>query len=100
MNKITHKITGTITYIGDTITIDRSSKNIPNLDKKIIKIETQDGQVLFPELRNKKIPLFESMYLREGDLVDIEVSFQGSEKNGKRYNNIFINEIKPKNHAV
>ena len=59
--------------------------------KKVLTIETIDEQVLYPEVRNAKLKLLENMY--ENSTVEIEISFEGSEKNGKRYNNIYINNI-------
>jgi hypothetical protein len=69
--------------------------NIPTsvhtLYKKVLTLETIDEQVLYPEVRNAKLKLLENVY--ENSTVEIEFSFEGSEKNGKRYNNIYINNI-------
>lgn len=89
MKKEFLKIKGVITEIGELVHIQR--EGIPDLYKKVLTIETIDEQVLYPEVRNAKLKLLENMY--ENSTVEIEFSFEGSEKNGKRYNNIYINNI-------
>ena len=89
MKKEYLKIKGVITEIGELVHIQR--EGIPDLYKKILTIETIDEQVLYPEVRNAKLKLLENMY--ENSIVEIEFSFEGSEKNGKRYNNIYVNNI-------
>jgi len=89
MKKEYLKIKGVITEIGELVHIQR--EGIPDLYKKVLTLETIDEQVLYPEVRNAKLKLLENMY--ENSTVEIEFSFEGSEKNGKRYNNIYINNI-------
>ena len=89
MKKEYLKIKGVITEIGELVHIQR--EGIPDLYKKVLTIETIDEQVLYPEVRNAKLKLLENMY--ENSTVEIEFSFEGPEKNGKRYNNIYINNI-------
>lgn len=89
MKKKYLKIKGVITEIGELVHIQR--EGIPDLYKKVLTLETIDEQVLYPEVRNAKLKLLENMY--ENSTVEIEFSFEGSEKNGKRYNNIYINNI-------
>ena len=89
MKKEYLKIKGVITEIGELVHIQR--EGIPDLYKKVLTIETIDEQVLYPEVRNAKLKLLDNMY--ENSIVEIEFSFEGSEKNGKRYNNIYINNI-------
>lgn len=89
MKKEYLKIKGVITEIGELVHIQR--EGIPDLYKKVLTIETIDEQVLYPEVRNAKLKLLDNMY--ENSTVEIEFSFEGSEKNGKRYNNIYINNI-------
>lgn len=89
MKKEYLKIKGVITEIGELVHIQR--EGIPDLYKKVLTIETIDEQILYPEVRNAKLKLLENMY--ENSTVEIEFSFEGSEKNGKRYNNIYINNI-------
>ena len=83
---------GTITEIGDLTQIRRTSK--PDIFKKVITIETSDGQVLYPEIRNAGIKIIDREGIAEGSNVEIQYTFQGSEKEGKKYNNILINSIK------
>ncbi len=89
MKKEYLKIKGVITEIGELVHIQR--EGIPDLYKKVLTIETIDEQILYPEVRNAKLKLLDNMY--ENSTVEIEFSFEGSEKNGKRYNNIYINNI-------
>ena len=91
MERAYFKLKGTVQLIGDLVHIERNQK--PDLYKKVLTIETPDGQVLFPELRNNKIKTLERDNITVGCAVEIEYSFQGSEKNDKRYNNIYINKI-------
>lgn len=89
MKKEYLKIKGVITEIGELVHIQR--EGITDLYKKVLTIETIDEQILYPEVRNAKLKLLDNMY--ENSTVEIEFSFEGSEKNGKRYNNIYINNI-------
>jgi hypothetical protein len=83
---------GTVHMIGDLVHIERDG--IPDLYKKVLTIETPDGQVLFPELRNGKLKMLDTENITQGSTVEIKYLFQGSEKNNKRYNNIYIYSIK------
>jgi hypothetical protein len=86
------ELKGTVHLIGDLVHIQRD--NIPDLYKKVLTIETPDGQILYPELRNGKLKMLEAENITQGSTVQIKYLFQGSEKNGKRYNNIYIYSIK------
>lgn len=89
MKKEYLRIIGVVTEIGELTHIQRSG--IPDINKVVLTVETIDGQILYPELRNKKLQLLEN--IEEGCVVNIEFSFEGSEKNNKRYNNIYINNL-------
>lgn len=89
MKKEYLKIKGVITEIGELVHIQRNG--IPDLYKRVLTVETIDEQVLYPELRNGKLQLLDN--IDEGCVVNIEFSFEGSEKNNKRYNNIYINNL-------
>ena len=78
-------IAGEITEIGPEIHIPRQGRD---LYKRVITIVSPDGQKLFPEVRNNKMKLLEGVQV--GDFATIEFSFEGSEKNDKIYNNIFL----------
>lgn len=80
-----------ITHISEVVHVKRD--NVPDLYKRIITVVEPDEQTSFCELRNAKLKLFERLQLQEGDNVLIEYSHEGSEKNGKKYNNIYINNI-------
>jgi hypothetical protein len=86
------KLKGTVHFIGDLVHIKR--EGIPDLYKQVLTVETPDGQILYPELRNGKLKILESENIKQGSAVEIEFLFQGSEKNDKRYNNIYIYSIK------
>lgn len=86
------KLKGTVHVVGDLVHIERN--DIPDLHKRVLTVETPDGQILFPELRNGRLKMLESENITQGSTVEIEYLFQGSEKNGKRYNNIYIYSIK------
>ncbi len=92
MKKEYFKLKGVVTEIGELVHIQRT--NIPDLYKRVLVVETIDGQKLYPELRNAKLKLLDREQINEGSTVEIEYSFEGSEKNGKRYNNIYLNSIK------
>ena len=78
--------------ISSVINIER--KDNRDLKKIMITLETLDGQVLFAELRNNKIELMNKTRLAVKDKITVKFTFQGSEKNGKKYNNIYIMDIK------
>lgn len=92
MKKEYFKLKGVVTEIGELVHIQRT--NIPDLYKRVLVVETIDGQKLYPELRNAKLKLLDREQINEGSAVEVEYSFEGSEKNGKRYNNIYLNSIK------
>ena len=83
---------GTIMELSDLIIIPREGNK--DLRKIMVTIETPDGQRLNAELRNQKIRLAKENKLQVKDKIEFAYTFQGSEKNGKRYNNIYIVEIK------
>lgn len=89
MRKDYLKIKGLITEIGELVHIKR--EGIPDLYKRVLIVETSDEQVLYPEVRNSKLKLLDN--IEEGAVVEIEFSFEGSEKNDKRYNNIYVNNL-------
>ena len=87
-----HTLKGTVHLVGELVHIKR--EGIPDLYKRVLTVETPDGQILFPELRNGRLRALESENIAQGSTVEIQYLFQGSEKNGKRYNNIYIHNIK------
>ena len=92
MKKEYFKLKGVVTEIGELVHIQRT--NIPDLYKRILVVETIDGQKLYPELINSKLKLLDKEQIVANSIVEIEYSFEGSEKNGIRYNNVHINSIK------
>lgn len=65
----------------------------PTKKRAIVSIITEDDQKAFFEVRDAIIARVEKLGIRKGDEVQIGFVFIGSEKNGRIYNNLFINEI-------
>lgn len=78
----------TIHHISEVMVIPRPD-NV-DLKKVELTVETEDGQVFFPELRYNKIHFIKKLNLQPKDKVKLIFTFQGSEKNDKKYNNIYI----------
>lgn len=89
MKKIYSNIKGVITEIGELVHIERDG--IPDLFKRVLTIEGTDGQILYPEVRNGKLKMLENF--SENSVVNVEYSFEGSTKNNKKYNNIYVNNL-------
>lgn len=92
MTKEIFILRGTVTSMGDLVHIPR--KNVPDLYKRVLTVELTDGQKLFPEVRNQRLKLLDKEQIQVNDFVEVGYTFEGSEKNGKRYNNIYVNSIK------
>jgi len=65
----------------------------PTRKRAIVTIITEDDQKGFFEVRDAMIARIEKLGIRKGDEVQIGFVFIGSEKSGRIYNNLFINEI-------
>ena len=61
--------------------------------RALVTIVTEDEQKAFFEVRDAVIARIEKMGIRPGDQIEIGFVFIGSEKNGRTYNNLFINQI-------
>ena len=61
--------------------------------RAVVTITTEDQQKAFFEVRDAVIARIEKLGLRPGDQIEIGFVFIGSEKNGRTYNNLFINQI-------
>ena len=61
--------------------------------RAVVTIVTEDEQKAFFEVREAVISRIEKMGIRPGDQIEIGFVFIGSEKNGRTYNNLFINQI-------
>jgi|GEM_PF-6620231 hypothetical protein len=93
MEKEIFKLTGTVEEISDVIQIRRLQK--PDLFKKVITIKSfETNQILYPEIRNTALKSLENEGIEIGSLVEITFIFQGTEKDGKKYNNVLIQTIK------
>lgn len=85
-------LTAQITEIEPLVQVRRTTK--PDMYKRILTLQTSDGQILFPEIRNNALKVLDREGIVEGSIVEIQYTFQGSEKQGKKYNNILIHNIK------
>jgi hypothetical protein len=65
----------------------------PTKKRAIVSVITEDEQKAFFEVRDAIIARIEKIGIRKGDEVQVGFVFIGSEKNGRVYNNLFINEI-------
>lgn len=93
MEKEVFKLTGTVEEISDIIQIRRLQK--PDLFKKVLTIKSfESSQILYPEVRNTGLKVLETEGIEVGSLVEITFIFQGTEKDGKKYNNVLIQTIK------
>lgn len=93
MEKEVFKLTGTVEEISDIIQIRRLQK--PDLFKKVLTIKSfESSQILYPEVRNTGLKVLETEGIEVGSLVEITYIFQGTEKDGKKYNNVLIQTIK------
>tara|TARA_R110000772_G_scaffold220798_1_gene331229 strand:- start:308 stop:583 length:276 start_codon:yes stop_codon:yes gene_type:complete len=81
-----HLVVG-IVEIGPLMKFDRVGKS--SFVKKNVTLKTMTDKLIFAEIR--KMELLEGIV--EGDVVDVKMSFSGSQKGEKKYNNIFINGI-------
>ena len=83
---------GVVTEIGDITQIRRTTK--PDIYKVVISLEIEENQKVYMEIRNTGIKEIEREGIEVGSLVEVEYLFEGSEKDGKKYNNIVIKTIK------
>lgn len=86
------KTIATVEEIGEIIQIRRTSK--PNLFKRVVTLKTDDLQIFYPEIRNLGLKILEREGIEIGSKVEVEFTFQGTEKDGKKYNNILIQNIR------
>lgn len=85
-------IQATVKEVGDLVQIRRTTK--PDMYKRVLTLELSDGNLLYPEIRNASLKILEREGIEEGTKVESIIMFQGSEKDGKKYNNVIINQIK------
>lgn len=83
---------GKIVNIGEVLEYKRTSK--PLIKKRVIQIESEDGQKGFFEVRNMGLILFDKEGIEVGMDVTVEFVIQGSESSsGNSYNNLLITNI-------
>jgi len=78
--------------ISEQKTISRGKKGL--LDKVEITLVMSDKQKLFVEIRNNNISKLITNNIEVASFVSVDMFFQGSEKNGLRYNNLYVKDIK------
>lgn len=85
----------TLNGIFHSMTIPTPLKNYLGKDKykATVTIVTEDQQTLFLEAREKTLTKINTLGIVKGDEVTIGIVFLGSEKDGRKYNNIFLNKI-------
>jgi hypothetical protein len=64
---------------------------LAEFSKMVLSLVTVDDQMLFVEVRNRRIEELDN--IPEGAIVNVDFIFAGSEKNGKRYNNLIVTKI-------
>jgi len=84
-------ITGHFQEMTPVETIQSEGKPIKK--RSVITIVTDDGQTIYLETRDAIIAKISKLGFQEGDLVMVGIVFIGSEKKGRRYNNLFLNDI-------
>jgi hypothetical protein len=71
----------------------KNAEGQPVKRRSVVKMSTEDGQLAFFEIRDAVIERITKLGFQPGDLIKIGFVFIGSEKNGRTYNNLFINHI-------
>ena len=61
--------------------------------RSLVTITTEDGQKGFFDIRENIIKDISSLNIKQGTKVEIGFVLMGSEKEGRTYNNLFINYI-------
>lgn len=89
---MTKILTGIVEEIGGLVQLNRK-KDGKDIYKKVLTIKEADGQLSYIDVLNQRIKSVEDQNIEEGDIVEIEYSFKGSERDGKKFNNIFCNSI-------
>jgi len=91
---IKKKLTTMIGYI-DNITEPELMilEGKPTRKRSVVTLVTEDEQKAYFEVRDAIIARIEKLGFRKGDQVEIGYVLIGSEKAGRCYNNLFINQI-------
>lgn len=58
-----------------------------------VTIVTEDGQILFLQIREAMINKIQKLGIVYGDVVEIGFVFLGSQKGERKFNNLFLNSI-------
>lgn len=81
-------VKGVITEISEELKFKRPQGNITKVN---IDIELENGEILFAEIRNHRLKLVDKIVIGESYFIDIV--FEGSYKNGRKYNNLTVHNI-------
>ena len=87
--KTPYKFIGIIKFIEDEFVIIKP--NGTEITKQLFTLQTIDDQILFLEVRNDNVNYLKNV--TSNTIVEILVTFEGSEKNQKRYNNLIVQKI-------
>lgn len=82
-------MTGYITYISPEIEVNNVGR--PMYLKRMVTVVSNDGQKFFGEIRKNKLTLLDSINTRQE--LKIGYLFEGSERDNKKYNNIYIDTL-------
>lgn len=92
MNENDFTLEGFVTDISPIQQIRRTTK--PDLIKRTVTIVTESGQKVFMEIRNAFIKELQREGIEKNSFVEVDYTFEGSEKSGNKYNNIVMKKIK------
>lgn len=90
MNKKHETKIAEVRFISEPQYFRRNKK--PDFTKVQIDLMTPDMQVFYAEVRNSNIRQLNNIFV--GDIVEVDYIFAGSEKDGKKYNNIYVLNIR------
>ena len=75
-------------HIGELQQIRRTNK--PDIYKQTIDLVSETGETMYAEIRNSGLKILDREGIEVGSIVNIELEFQGTEKFGKKYNNLIL----------
>lgn len=88
--KALFNMTGIVTDVSSLIRIPRKKAD---MYKKTLTITLKDGQRVFVDVMNKKLQMLMDENISINDIVKVDFTFKGIEKDGRKYNNIFCENI-------
>lgn len=80
--------------IEEPVFVKLKNNDDKTIKTRLISVATiEDDQLSFVQFRGESLRRLEDLGIKEGDIVDIGVYFHGSNKAGKKYNNICCAKI-------